>query len=552
VPTPNSRRALLRPALTSALGAAAIVALVVTAAIFLLYFGVYAAYARGLFEFPFDYDQGEGFELFDGIRLARGQNIYLDNAVFPYYASNYPPVYRLLLVPLIWLFGPKLVVARVLTWVMSLGIGLAIFAAVRAAWTRRDSSNAGRAFWLAGAVIAAVCGLAFFAANYVYQIGPLARAHLPMVMFGMFGVLCLERAFAGPRPARGWATAGVALLLVAGFTKLQAVDALAAGFGLLLLRRPRWGVAALGISAVVSGTIVLALNVATGGQFWLNVVAANVNEYSLDRTWEIYAEFWRLQAPLVLCGVAHVGLDLWTAIRKRSTEPISIWSLYFLGGIALGMLTGKWGAGPVYLIASIGAGAVCAGRLAARLDSSLVKRIGAGPGLALAALAFSGLLVWQAGLNIHLPTSGRLFGALARVLGVESRSSYPPFAYYDSVGYTQLGHLLDPADIANGWEIVAAVRNAPGPVWSEEAMLTLLAGKDVLTNPTQLYNLSKAGLLDTRDMISRIRRREFGLVIFRAQFYPDDVKDAIGQNYRWARSIKMNGFDYWLLEPLER
>ena len=77
MPTPNSRRALLRPALTSALGAAAIVALVVTAAIFLLYFGVYAAYARGLFEFPFDYDQGEGFELFDGIRLARGQNIYL-------------------------------------------------------------------------------------------------------------------------------------------------------------------------------------------------------------------------------------------------------------------------------------------------------------------------------------------------------------------------------------------------------------------------------------------------------------------------------------------
>jgi hypothetical protein len=134
--------------LTSALGAAAIVALVVTAAIFLLYFGVYAAYARGLFEFPFDYDQGEGFELFDGIRLARGQNIYLDNAVFPYYASNYPPVYRLLLVPLIWLFGPKLVVARVLTWVMSLGIRLAIFAAVRAAG-RRDSSDAGRAFWLA-------------------------------------------------------------------------------------------------------------------------------------------------------------------------------------------------------------------------------------------------------------------------------------------------------------------------------------------------------------------------------------------------------------------
>jgi hypothetical protein len=528
------------------------VALLVTIIVFLLYFAVYVAYARGLFQFPFDYDQGEGFELFDGIRLARGQNIYLDNAVFPFYASNYPPVYRLLLVPLIWIFGPTLVVARALTWVMSLGIGLAIFAAVRAAWTRPALDKTGGAFGLMGLAIAIVCGLSFFAANYVYQIGPLARAHLPMVMFGIAGVACLERAFSASPPARSWAVAGVVLLLLAGFTKLQAVDALAAGFGFLLLRRLRWGVVALVLSAAVSGAIVLALNAATGGQFWLNVVAANVNEYSQDRTWEIYAEVWRLQAPLILCGVVHVALDIGLAIRKRSTQPLSIWSLYFLGGIALGMLTGKWGAGPVYLIASIGAAAVCAGRLAARASVVIGDRIGRGPGLAVAALTFSGLLVWQAGLNVHLPTSGRLFGALARVLGVEGRSSYPPFAYYDSVGYTQLGHLLDPADVANGWEIVAAARNAPGPVWSEEAMLTLLAGKDVVTNPTQLYNLSKAGLLDTRDMIARLRRREFGLVIFRAQFYPDDVKDAIGQNYRWARSIKMNGFDYWLLEPLYR
>lgn len=550
MPTPISRRALPRAARHSILGGAAILALLVTAAVFLLYFAVYVAYARGLFQFPFDYDQGEGFELFDGIRLARGQNIYLDNAVYPFYASNYPPVYRLLLVPLIWIFGPKLVVARMLTWVMSLGIGFVIFAAVRAAWTRRDSGPPSRAMALGGLVIAGVCGLSFFAANYVYQIGPLARAHLPMVMFGMAGVFCLERAFSTSPPAKGWVVGGIALLLIAGFTKLQAVDALAAGFGFLMLQRPRWGVTALGIAAAVAGAIVLALNMVTGGQFWLNVVAANVNEYNLDRTWEIYAEFWRLQAPLILCGVAHVALDVGTAIRKRSIEPISVWSLYFLGGIALGMLTGKWGAGPVYLIASIGAGAVCAGRLAARATTVLGAQIGGGQGFALAALAFSGLFVWQAGLNVHLPTSGRLFGALARVLGVEGRSSYPPFAYYDSVGYTQLGHLLDPADIANGWDIVAAVRDAPGPVWSEEAMLTLLAGKDVVTNPTQLYNLSRAGMLDTRDMITRIRRREFGLVVFRAQFYPDDVKDAIGQNYRWARSIKMNGFDYWLLEPL--
>ncbi len=533
-----------------ALGSAAGLALATTLGVFMLYFVIYVVYANGLFAFPFDYDQGEGFEFFDGLRLSRGQGIYLDNAVFPYYASNYPPVYRLMLVPLIWLFGPKLAVARALTWTMSLGIGLVVFLAARAAGTNRATPRLSGASKRAGLIIAAISGLSFFAANYVYQIGPLARAHLPMVLFGISGVFCLDRALSTVRPRLSGVVAGVALLLIAGFTKLQAVDALAAGFGFLLLRRPRWGLVALLISAAIAGAIVLALNAATSGQFWLNVVAANVNEYSLDRTWEVYTEFWRLQAPLILAGTLHVAADLVTAVRRRSLQPVSIWSLYFLGGVGLGMLTGKWGAGPVYLIASIAAGAVCAARLAARLKAWLTPRHGALVGAALPSLLFSAALVWQAGLNVHLPTSGRLLGSVARALGVDGRSSYPPFQYYDSVGYTQLGHLLDPADTANGWELVNQARQANGPVWSEEAMLTLLADKDVVTNPTQLYNLSRAGMLDTRDMIARIRRREFGLVIFRAQFYPDDVKDAIGQNYRWARSIKMNGFDYWLLEPL--
>jgi len=158
------------------------------------------------------------------------------------------------------------------------------------------------------------------------------------------------------------------------------------------------------------------------------------------------------------------------------------------------------------------------------------------------------LFLAQGALNVHLPTSGRLFGAVARLIGVaEAPSSYPPYPYYDSAGFTQLGHLLDPADAAAGWAIVEIIRAVEGPVWSEEAMFTLLAGKDVVTNPTQLLNLSKAGLLDTSQMIALIEQRAFGAVIFRAMFYPDDVKEAILRNYYWAHPFRMNGFEYWVL-----
>ncbi len=37
--------------------------------------------------------------------------------------------------------------------------------------------------------------LAFFAANYVYEIGPLARAHLTMVAFAFAGIYFIDRAF---------------------------------------------------------------------------------------------------------------------------------------------------------------------------------------------------------------------------------------------------------------------------------------------------------------------------------------------------------------------
>lgn len=546
----------------------AAIPLLLVALIFAGYFVVYLTYARALFAFPFDYDQGEGFELYDAIRLARGEGIYLDNAQFPFYSGNYPPVYRLMLAPFIWLFGPSLWVGRAVAFACSLVIGVLIFVAARRLWRveRGGWSATSHLHPPLSTLIPLLAALAFFAANYVYHVGPLARAHLSMVMFAFAGILCLDAAFDARRTTkddgRPWsfirrpsslAALGVTLLLLAGFTKLQAVDALVAGFGYLLIRKPKWFAVALVVSASVTGVIVFVMNAASAGQFWLNVISANVNDYDIAITWKTYAQWFQLQGVLIVCSVIFVIWDLIAAVKARSFRPITIWSMYFVAASAMGMLTGKWGAGPTYLIAAIAASCVCMVGLLGRVGNWL-SVIGNGRianyQLPITVALATGLFFWQALLNVHLPTSGRVFGAIAGIIGVaDEPSSYPPYPYYDSVGYTQLGHLLDPADAANGWELVNVIRAVEGPVWSEEAMLTLLAGKDVVTNPTQLFNLSKNGMLDTSRMIEMIERREFGAIIFRALFYPDDVKEAIGRNYYWARNVRMNGFDYWVLLP---
>lgn len=84
-------------------------------------------------------------------------------------------------------------------------------------------------------------------------------------------------------------------------------------------------------------------------------------------------------------------------------------------------------------------------------------------------------------------------------------------------------------------------------------MFTIWAGQDtIVTNPTQLFNLWNMDKLDVAEMVSMIYEQHFGLVIFRAQFYPPPVLDAIGQNYDVVEHIEMNGFTYAVLRPKAR
>jgi hypothetical protein len=84
---------------------------------------------------------------------------------------------------------------------------------------------------------------------------------------------------------------------------------------------------------------------------------------------------------------------------------------------------------------------------------------------------------------------------------------------------------------------------------TEEAMLALRAQQPVVTNPTQLLNLWNNGALDPTELIAMIDRQAFGLVVFRAQFYPPPVLQAIGARYAPIDDVTMNGFQYRILAP---
>ncbi len=504
---------------------------------------VYGVYALSLARFPFDYDQGEGFELNDTVLLSQGQSPYRANEVYPFYASNYPPLYHVLLIPFVWLFGPAYWYGRLFGFAATLIAAAAIGFAVQRETRVRS--------------ISVLAGLAFLASNYIYHIGPLFRQHMTMVMFETLAIVVIAT-YDGTsnRNNRRKLWIGLLLLLAAGFTKQLAIVTVAAFFIFVFLRNPRCAIrCAIGFGTI-AGMLFLLLNISTAGQWWLNIITANVNQYLVGQFIGLARQFFGLHGALFILAVLYALYELYFM-------RLSAYTLWFGLATVDAVLAGKWGAGDSYFATMIAAMCILAGVLSARLYSGTltfpknyitraVSRIRFSPDLLkrlapLAALAFVlyGLSV------IHLPLDGAGFGALAQLLNLKSNTKFPNF--YDSAGWTMgyatIGQLPSEADTTNGWRIVALAAADDRPILSEEAAFSFQAKKPVISNPTQLLNLYQNGHYDPAELVAMIKKQAFGAVIFRARFYPTPVLEAVDAAYQPIATIPMNGYDYTILLP---
>lgn len=509
---------------------------------------VYGHYAVALLRFPFDYDQGEGFELYDTVLHAQGQWPYRDSQIFPFYTSIYPPLFHLLTVPLVWLAGPQLWTGRLV------GLAASLVAAGAIGWGVQRAT--GQRF------IAFCSGLTFLASNYTFHIGPLFRQHMTMVAFETLAIVVLANAsLDSPAPDKKhrWGLwIGLLLLLAAGFTKQMALATVLAALAFLWVRGPlRARLAGVGLVVIATG-LFLGLNHASGysatvppleifqgplaplnqitSSWWfISLIRANVNQYDFNQALSFYRQWGELHRIIA-------GLALGRLVYEIYWARLSAYAWWFALALATGVLTGKFGAGESYFVTATAAACVLSGIACARLWQWAARR--ARWGTVLAGVLIPLLYLAQTRLTLHMYTDGPVYTPIARALGVWTETGY-----YDSQGYTQLGPRPKLSDHTAGWEITALARNAPGPVFSEEAAFMFRAGKPVVTNPFPQLVMYQAGLFDPTEEIRMINQKQFGLIIFRAQFYPPPVLQAIGANYQPSTEIHMNGFTYRILTP---
>ena len=512
---------------------------------------VLAGYAANLLAFPFDYDQGEGYELQAVRYLSQFQLPYQDVDRFPYYGSHYPPLFHIALVPFHWAFGPAYWYGRALSLACVLLTALAIAYAVG-----KESGHRS---------IATLAGLAFLASNTVYHQAPLFRHHTLMVLLETLAVILLATAPGDLRkvPTRRllWCST---LVIAAGFAKPLAIFTALAISAYLILRAPqrawRW---ILG-SALAGAAIFVGFLWLSEGEWWRQIIIANANSPSILHGWRL-AQLWlRVHGWLIAPALLLVGFE-WYFSR------ISLYSLWFVCTAFFSAISsGGWGAGDNYYMTTIAATCILSGIFAARILQQqwrfpqnaygrLIHRLAPlarslrQPLFLLPAVLYLGYAL----AVLHHPTDTPGFRELAQLLGHEA-NVLPERPFYDGArtslghyppGYSNIGHFTTEEDVRAGWLIVDWLRQTAGPVISEDAGFAIRAEKSVITHAPFLWNLAERDHFDSSALIAQLAAREFSAIVLRAPFFPADVEAAIFAHYEEVAEIPLNGFRYRILEP---
>ena len=327
----------------------------------LLSLSLFALIGLSLALFPYGADYGEAPLMDQARRILAGESIYkADLSQPPYTISNYPPVYPLLVAGLRQATG--------LGWFQA-GRAISLTAAlVSSALIGLLAVQAG-AKRAAGLLAAAL----FLGHPYVALWSGLARVDLLALAFSLAGLWIV---IAHPHSGR-WLAAAVLLLTLSVFTRqtfllAAPVTALAWLWG---HNRKQALFFALGLGWLCASCF-LAINIATQGGFYQNIVLANVNQYEVSRTLAMLQQLAVIWLPALLLGALAAGRAIYAWVRSlagqpraglRPLSPAVGLAVYAVLALAAALTVGKVGSDINYFLELISACAILAAALASNV-----------------------------------------------------------------------------------------------------------------------------------------------------------------------------------------
>jgi hypothetical protein len=429
--------------------------------------------------YPFELDYGEGIVWQQGV-LIPGPRMYSTSADLPFIVFQYPPLYYLLVHAAYGALADFLAAGRLVAALSMIPLSFGVVGLVIVATRRRAVASEPVEI-----AIALATGMLVLCIHAFHEWGMFMRVDLTAVALSMAGLLVASWA-----AGRFWGTTFALLLCSAAvFTRQTELPAAAAVFVIALLRNPRGALGAAAIAGSLCLAAIVVLELQTSGGFLLNVVSYNLN-------------------PMTL------GHAFWPLIRERASLPIAILILiafWLVGQSVLSSISRASHRPSLRELRSLDRSGLC--RALLLLDFALLT-------LTLPALMKSGsnynyvqdwLAVGCVLLGIALvdlwrrPDRNWMFAAAVAVLIATTVAQ--PFRLLHANNL--IGRLA--------WQesVVHRIATASKPVASEDMVLLMRAGKQVMFEPVTATNLAADGVWDEGALVQMIRSHGFAFVITR-------------------------------------
>jgi hypothetical protein len=445
---------------------------------------------------PEERDYGEGILMWQAMHATHLKAAYHSIDQYPYTVFHYPPVFHLLARAAALLTGNLLAGGRLVSILSFLSV-CGVLALI--AW-RALASCGNRIARILGTLAAGSLGFT----SSVIPWACLFRVDLAAALFTITGLALFLDSPGKPRRA----FAAFAFFVLALYTKQTMLSAPLVCLLAAWLEDRRMALRLTLFSGVLGSAILLFLNLATGGWFFINLFRYNQNPFTFERllgAWSFHIQFGFI--ILLLTGLAA----WWTAVASpdlRATplrRAILISAAYLACTLLMTVTAGKEGASYNYFLEV---------DLAVSLLSGLFLGVITELGLrrreryAMALLLALAIFVLQA-----LPNKGALEFTLSR------RSL-----------------------ARNDGKLVEFVNATPGLIYGEDMVVLLGAGKPIAAEPTIITSLAKTGIWDQRRFIDCIRNHTFSAIqvsttLDNHERYTAEVAAAIRAAYPEKRSL---------------
>lgn len=461
-----------------------IVSIAILLIVMAAHFSEYLVYALKAVYFRFEIFDAEGI-VWQQAMLIPGPRMYGDINKYPFIVFHYPPLFHLLARGISLLGCTPLFAGRAI----SLASTFVTAATISALTLGLADPQTGRlARWLG----AAVSGLTFFCFFPVILTSTLMRVDMLAIALNFLGLLCFTTSRIG-----SWRSyAGMALFVLAVFTKQTSVTAPLAVMAITALIAPRAALRLLAFGLVLGAAPLALLMWETQGGFLRHLVLYNLNRYYPGLIWRQISHlapfhilfislalaalglWWRRFLP----GVKIMSLAAWREALTRDTHARNMVMLTLYLGLSTLTLAGlgKNGAGVSYFDEWVGLLSILIGVLvatsAAANESSGGVRITPSFRLLLPVLLIAQVLM--------LPTKGDM-------------------------------DFSDPVQARESDELVDVIARADKPVLSTDMVLLMIAGKPVPWEPAIFAELASLGRWDETQITRMIAAHEFAFVVTR-------------------------------------